>query len=83
MTVGDKRHTLYGADYAGFLIGFTGGGIGGRRVVVHTTLGKCPVAVSGAHQKELELTLPQPVTDGGDMQAFKIGPAGEPRRAEQ
>ena len=68
--------------YAGLFIGFAGGGIGRARVMIDSALGKCPMAVARAYQKELRLTAAHPITDGGHVKAITFGGRTEDRTAK-
>ena len=56
--------------HASFFISFSCGGISGRCIPVYATLGKRPVTVAGAHQKELGFATTQTVTNSSHVKAL-------------
>ena len=72
MPVANKRDGFHRASYAGFFVCFPGGGIGVRCILVHSTFWKSPMAVPGAHQKELRFTVAYPIANRSHVNALEI-----------
>lgn len=73
MAVGTKRNVLHPASHTRFFIGFPRGGIGVGCILIHSTFGKRPMTVSGAHQEELRFPVAYPIADRSHVNARETG----------
>ena len=72
MPVANKRDGFHRAAYAGFFVRFPGGGVGVGCIPVHPAFWKSPMAVPGAHQKELRFAAAYPITHRSHVNALQI-----------
>src|SRR5271166_5144634 len=72
MPVGKKGGGFHRASYASLFVCFPCSGIGVSCILVHPTFWKSPMAVPGAHQKELRFTVAYSIAHRRHVNALKI-----------